>query len=84
MDGAAGDPQGAAETAELEQLIALEVSRLPPRQREVLVLTAYEGLTAEQVAQVLDIRESNVYATLSLARSRLKVRLARYLGSIEK
>lgn len=77
----------AAETAmagELEQLIAKEVSRLPARQREVLVLTVYEGLSAREVAGVVGISAANVHSTLSAARARLKARLAPYLKSVEK
>jgi len=51
-------PAEAAMAAELAERIAQEVSRLPPRQREVLVL-------------------------LSVARARLKSRLAPFLGSVE-
>lgn len=79
----AGPPQ-AAMAAELAQLIAHEVSRLPPRQREVLVLIVYEGLSTHEVAEVVGISEGNVHSNLSAARTRLKSRLAPYLGSVEK
>ena len=77
-------PLQAALAAELAQLIAKEVSRLPPRQREVVVLIVYEGLSAREVADVVGISEGNVHSTLSVARARLKTRLAAYLGSVEK
>lgn len=70
--------------AELEERIAREVSRLPPRQREVLVLVAYEGLAPREVAKIVSISEANVHSTLSAARSRLRTRLAPYLGSVER
>jgi RNA polymerase sigma-70 factor (ECF subfamily) len=53
QDERAGDPAEAAQTAELGELIARLVSTLPPRQREVLVLTTYEGLGPGEVAEVL-------------------------------
>src|SRR5262249_11317400 len=38
------DPSQGIQTRELQELIAREVSNLPPRQREVLVLITYEQL----------------------------------------
>ncbi|MFO1092387.1 MAG: RNA polymerase sigma factor [Planctomycetaceae bacterium] len=67
---------------ELRQQIAEHVSRLPPRQREVLVLTVYEGLSVAETARVLEMSTQNVHATLHMARSRLRVELSHLL--IEK
>ena len=83
-DAPSGQPPQAAMAAELEQRIAQEVSRLPPRQREVLVLSVYEGMSTRGVAGVVGISEANVHSTLSAARSRLKARLAPYFKSVEK
>lgn len=77
-------PPGAAMAAELGELVAREISRLPARQREVLVLTVYEGLSTRQVADLVGISEANVHSTLWAARSRLKARLAAYFNSVEK
>jgi len=79
-DPGAQDPSQLAEAAELSRLIAAQVSALPPRQREVLVLHTYEGLSASEVADLLAISPSNVYATLHVARQRLKEQLAPYLN----
>jgi RNA polymerase sigma-70 factor (ECF subfamily) len=84
IDPAAESPPQAAMAAELEQRIAWEVARLPPRQREVLVLIVFEGLPAREVANIVGVSEGNVHSTLSGARSRLRQRLAPYLGSVEK
>jgi RNA polymerase sigma-70 factor (ECF subfamily) len=73
------DPPAAAMEAELGRLIALRIARLPRRQREVLVLVAYEGLAPREVAGLLGISESNVHATLHVARERLRRELAPYL-----
>jgi RNA polymerase sigma-70 factor (ECF subfamily) len=83
-DSASAQPPQAAMAAELERRIAQEVSQLPPRQREVLVLSVYEGLSTREVAGVVGISQSNVHSTLSAARSRLKLRLAPYFKSVEK
>jgi RNA polymerase sigma-70 factor (ECF subfamily) len=74
-------PPDACLNAELGQQIAQEVSRLPPRQREVLILVAFEKLSTSEVAKLLEISEDNVHSTLSAARARLKDRLAGYLGA---
>jgi RNA polymerase sigma-70 factor, ECF subfamily len=84
IDSTHAQPLEAAMAEELGRLIAKEVSRLPPRQREVLVLTAFEGLSASEVADVAGISEGNVHSTLSAARTRLKARFAPFLGSVKK
>lgn len=48
---------------------------LPERQREVLYLSACEGLTATEVAEVLDISTNAVKANLCLARKKLRQEL---------
>ena len=69
-----------AMAAELGRIIAREVSALPPRQREVLVLLSFEQLEASEVANLLEISVANVHATLHVARARLQKRLAPYLA----
>ncbi len=73
------DPVSAAAARELGDLIAERILALPPRQREVLVLTSYERLRPGEVAEVLGISESNVHANLHYARARLREELASYL-----
>ena len=51
------------------------IDELPDRQRDVLYLTACEGLTPTQIGQVLDISASAAKSTLSLARAKLCERL---------
>ena len=74
-----GEDPAAAMAGELRDLIAQRISALPPRQREVLVLTTYERLRPRQVAEVLGISESNVHVNLHYARARLRAELAAYL-----
>jgi RNA polymerase sigma-70 factor (ECF subfamily) len=76
----AGDPALEAANNELGRLIGSRVSALPPRQREVLVLTAYESLAPREIADVLGISEANVHSTLHVARQRLRRELAPYLA----
>ena len=66
------DPSAATMADELRSLIAQRVSALPPRQREVLVLIAYEQVPPREAAKLLGISESNVHANLHYARARLR------------
>jgi RNA polymerase sigma-70 factor, ECF subfamily len=72
-------PAEAALDAELGEIVARKIAELPPRQREVLVLSFYERMPAAEIAEVVGISESNVYSTLHQARARLKRELAEYL-----
>jgi len=75
-DRKSSDPSRRMSEAEQGERIARLVSALPPRQREVFVLHAYEGLTPAEIAAVLGLEESNTRANLHFARQRLKQWLA--------
>ena len=77
-DARPDDPPSRAAAAELAERVAMLVSALPPRQREVMVLVVYEHLTTTEAAAVLGITEQNVRTNLSLARSEIKRQLAPY------
>ncbi|HEX4795278.1 MAG TPA: sigma-70 family RNA polymerase sigma factor [Humisphaera sp.] len=79
VDARAADPPGQLIDQEIAREIAREVSRLPDRQREVLVLVAYENHSISEAATVLETNEQNVRTNLHLARRRLRERLARHL-----
>ncbi len=74
------EPESASEQAELKEQIAKHVSALPPRQREVLVLMAYEDMAVSEVAGLLEMTTANVHATLYAARQRMARELAEFLG----
>ena len=76
------DPHDAASAQEQGERIARMVSGLPPRQREVLVLHAYERLPIAELAAVLEITEQNARTHLALARKKLREQLSELL--IEK
>jgi RNA polymerase sigma-70 factor (ECF subfamily) len=82
LDTRVTDPGAATEAAELGEFVAKLVSQLPPRQREVLVLTTYEGLGPDEVAEVLGTSAGNVRTNLHLARERLRRQLAPYLSEM--
>jgi len=64
-------PPEQAAADELHARVRAAIGRLPPRQREVAVLSLGEGLPAGEVARVLEITEANVYTCLHLARKRI-------------
>jgi hypothetical protein len=75
-DARSADPSRRMSDAEQAERIARLVSALPPRQREVFLLHACEGLAPAEIAAVLGIEESNTRANLHFARQRLKEWLA--------
>jgi RNA polymerase sigma-70 factor (ECF subfamily) len=73
-------PPIAAAGREFAEIVAVAVSTLPPRQREVLVLIAFELLAPADAAAALGITEQNLRTTLHLARAALRRRLEPYLS----
>jgi RNA polymerase sigma-70 factor (ECF subfamily) len=83
-DRRSSDPRDLASGAELGALIAQQVSHLPPRQREVLILVAYEDVSIGEAAALLGISEQNVRTNLHFARQALRTKLAAYLGGEDR
>jgi len=80
VDERGAEPSEMAMASELGEMVAARISSLPPRQREVIVLAAYEGMEADEIAAALGITSESVYSNLHLARTRLKRWLAPYLA----
>jgi RNA polymerase sigma-70 factor (ECF subfamily) len=78
-DPRSSEPLDEAWASEFGRLVAQRVSSLPARQREVLVLVAYEGLSTPEVAKVLGISKANVHATLHIARQQLRAQLTSHM-----
>ncbi len=55
----------------LRELITLAITRLPPSSREIYHLRDIEGLTGDEVAEVLDISEAAVRVRLHRARNQI-------------
>jgi RNA polymerase sigma-70 factor (ECF subfamily) len=72
------DERLVAESMAEEIRAALE--GLPGRQREVVLLRDVDGLTSEEVCEVLDISEGNQRVLLHRGRSRLRQALESELG----
>lgn len=54
------DPTTAFEVEELRHLLAEAINRLPEREKIVITLYYYEGLTLAEIGQVLGVTESRV------------------------
>ena len=81
--GAPGeDPSQEAERREMEEVLADAIRGLPRRQREVVVLYYYEGLTLREIGEVLGVSESRVSQLHSEAILRLRARMRRYIRAV--
>lgn len=69
LTDAGADPAGQATEA---QMVHHVLARLRPREREVLMLHAWEGLDGAQLAEVLGLSRGGAAAALSRARERLR------------
>lgn len=70
-------PSGALARGEDQQLLAAALSSLPLQTLLLLELTYWEGLSAPEVAEVLDIPLNTVYSRLARARDALRIQLER-------
>lgn len=74
-DDRAEDPVSLFETWELKQILAAAIERLPEREKSVIALYYYEGLTLKEVGAVLGVTESRVSQMHTKAVLRLRARL---------
>lgn len=71
------DPLQAAEAEALRNAVRSALSALPPRRREVIVLSRYHGLSHREIAEAMDISLQTVANHAVLAMAELRDRLAR-------
>jgi RNA polymerase sigma factor for flagellar operon FliA len=74
-DDAAEDPVAIFESAEIKDILAGAIERLPEREKTVIALYYYEGLTLKEIGQVLGVTESRVSQLHTKAVLRLRARL---------
>jgi len=74
-DPAAGDPSRVAERREKSSTVLRVLDRLPPEQREVLVLKEFEGLKFREIAEILDCPESTVKSRMYYGLNGVKTAL---------
>lgn len=73
------NPDGPLRTAELQQMLARYLSRLPRRQADVFVLSRIEGLGAGEIAEILGCSQNTVRVHLHRAVKQLARELGDYL-----
>ena len=74
------DPSQTFELEEMKDIIANAINRLPERERIVVSLYYYEGLTMREIGEVLLVTESRVCQMHTKAILRLRARLGEMLG----
>jgi len=67
-----GDPFRATQRREREEQVRLAVAALPEKQRAVVVLHYFEGLSCEEISRVVDCSVGTVWSRLHYACKRLK------------
>jgi len=75
-DEHAADPPEALEKEELRDRIALAIDQLTERQRAVVALYYFEGLTTAQIAEVLSVSSGRVSQINTRAIARLRASLS--------
>jgi RNA polymerase sigma factor FliA len=74
-DETAEDPVAVFESAEVKEILAGAIEKLPEREMTVIALYYYEGLTLKEIGQVLGVTESRVSQLHTKAVLRLRARL---------
>jgi RNA polymerase sigma factor for flagellar operon FliA len=75
-DTKAEDPVAAFETEETKYLLARAINTLPEREKIVVTLYYYEGLTLAEIGQVLGVTESRICQMHTKAVLQLRGKLA--------
>ena len=68
-------PEQILENAELRAVLSQAIASLPEQQREMVVLRDIQGLSYEEIAQVLSLEVGTVKSRLSRARENLRKKL---------
>jgi RNA polymerase sigma-70 factor (ECF subfamily) len=79
----ANNPHLDAERKELQRWVTEAVNRLPVKQRTVVILHEFEGLTHPEIASILNCSEGTVRSRLHYARHKLRDLLKPYVDSTE-
>ncbi len=74
-DDSAEDPVAIFESSEMKDILAEAIDRLPEREKTVIALYYYEGLTLKEIGQVLGVTESRVSQLHTKAVLRLRARV---------
>ncbi|MGE5528026.1 MAG: RNA polymerase sigma factor WhiG [Patescibacteria group bacterium] len=81
-DEETNDPTLLVEQDETKKMLTEAIAKLPERERLVVALYYYEGLTLKEIGEILDISESRVSQIHTKAVFRLRGRLSRWKQAI--
>lgn len=76
------DPTARVEDVEVKRVLAEAIDHLPERERLVVALYYYEGLTLKEIGEVLNVSESRISQIHTKAILRLRGRLGRFRESL--
>ncbi len=82
-DASSVDPVASVEFEEMKRILAEAIDRLSERERLVIALYYYEGLTLKEIGKVLEVTEARVSQIHSKAILRLRGRLSRFKQSLQ-
>jgi len=74
----ASQPHVEMENEEKRQILHAAVDRLPDREKQAITLSKFEGLSQEQVAEIMDTTVSSVESLLVRAKKKLRELLTDY------
>ncbi|MGH2704068.1 MAG: RNA polymerase sigma factor WhiG [Actinomycetota bacterium] len=75
-DAGSKDPLATLESEETKRLLANAINKLPDREKIVITLYYYEGLTLNEIGQVLGVTESRICQMHTKAVLQLRTRMA--------
>ncbi|MGH2718553.1 MAG: RNA polymerase sigma factor WhiG [Actinomycetota bacterium] len=76
QDSGTADPVAAFESEEMKQILLDAINKLPDREKIVVTLYYYEGLTLAEIGQVLGVTESRICQMHTKAVLQLRSRMA--------
>jgi RNA polymerase sigma-70 factor (ECF subfamily) len=80
LESEAGTPDKLLQDKQVGELVRQEISSLPDRQKEALILSYYQGLSNAEVAEVMGTTVKGIEALLVRARKKLQARMERVKG----
>lgn len=79
MEKTGSTPTRRLAKVELQQIVRAAVDALPPRQRETILLSRFEGLSYQEIADVMNMSPQAVKSLVCRAKMKLKEALESYV-----